>query len=222
MQGEKDLQKAEFREIVENLDIDKIKAFLNKYPFFRDHVSETSGYTPLMWACYKNSIPLVLFLLSKGADINSSKKGGCTLLTMASKKNYVELMKTLLDEGAALDLIDNHGYTALEWASERSHSECVSILNEHRNSVLTSDNDGKMLIDAPEDNGIVEDGNSQNLFTSGGSEEELTEISKELDKLEQQPSQAEQQSDEPIQVPDSFVSRLRLVSGSSKNFPSSL
>jgi ankyrin repeat protein len=80
--------------------------------------------TPLLSACLNGRLDCVAFLISIGADFNSTTKEGHTVLGAAIQENHPEVIKFLLDKGAS-DL------DALGDAFRRRNAEAVQLLLPH-------------------------------------------------------------------------------------------
>ena len=63
------------------------------------------GWTPLHYACRKGSIPIVQYLISKGANIESKDYQGHTPLYIASFYHNKEIVDLLISKGANPDTI---------------------------------------------------------------------------------------------------------------------
>jgi ankyrin repeat protein len=64
-------------------------------------------------------IPVLEYLISKGADINKKGSWGTTALHMAAYKCREEAVKVLVANGADIALADDEeGQTPMEWARE--------------------------------------------------------------------------------------------------------
>jgi len=77
-----------------------------------------SGRKPLHYASDYNQADVVLYLLSKGADINATDRHGFTPLICACYENNVACVKVLLEKGAAKELKTPDGITAFDAAAE--------------------------------------------------------------------------------------------------------
>ena len=75
-----------------------------------DYARTDVGWTPLISAAYGNSVPLVKFLLEKGANFNAANKNGETALHMTKSP---EIAKLLLEKGANIDAADKDSSTPL-------------------------------------------------------------------------------------------------------------
>src|SRR5262249_54929693 len=73
--------------------------------------------TPLMWAAFHNDLPMIRFLLNRGADPNKGTVFGIPL-SHAAWHGRVEAAQMLLDNGARVDARDRFAdFTPLHWAS---------------------------------------------------------------------------------------------------------
>ena len=75
-----------------------------------DYARTDVGWTPLISAAYGNSVPLVQFLLEKGANANAANKNGETALHMTESP---EIVKLLLEKGADINARDQNSDTPL-------------------------------------------------------------------------------------------------------------
>jgi uncharacterized protein len=96
----------------------------------------TSGFNPLMIACYRGQTACAKFLLEHGAQVNQ-KSGEGSALQAASYQNNLELVKLLIAHGAELNNQGPDGNTALMYA----------VLNQNKKMV-------KFLLDRGADQGI--------------------------------------------------------------------
>ncbi len=78
---------------------------------------DTTGATPLMWACYLQYFEVVDILLKAGADVNAQDSNGFTALMWAAMNYEIpDKIIALLDAGADTRLKDKQGKTALDCA----------------------------------------------------------------------------------------------------------
>jgi len=61
----------------------------------QETVDNVYGYTPLLLACFTNDKRMVLYLLSKGADIKAKDRDTGTCMHIAAEGGYVEVVKAL-------------------------------------------------------------------------------------------------------------------------------
>ncbi|MDQ7821436.1 MAG: ankyrin repeat domain-containing protein [Candidatus Eremiobacteraeota bacterium] len=80
-------------------DMAKVKAIIEKNP---DLVNspDAEGLTPLHMAAEKGNLPMVEFLVGKGAEIGAKDKKGQTALYLAGKQNHLEVAEFLRKQGA--------------------------------------------------------------------------------------------------------------------------
>ena len=76
------------------------------------------------------TLDAMLFLLDRGANVDTVSIGGSTLLHTAARHGEVELMKVLLDKSADIDFQDNNGRSPLFCAVRCSNLEAVKFLLE--------------------------------------------------------------------------------------------
>jgi ankyrin repeat protein len=67
-------------------------------------------------------------LLSRGANMNASKRGAMTLPALAAFHGHVECLQVLAEFGADFELTPPGKTTPLDWAREREHFDCVAFL----------------------------------------------------------------------------------------------
>ena len=100
-----------------------------------------AGATPLMRAIEKRQMPVIRFLLEKGADINGGLGEGATPLFFAV--NYFpESIPFLLERGAILDARDPTGRTPFKEACRLNRLEAVESLFIAGADIESADNSG--------------------------------------------------------------------------------
>jgi len=77
---------------------------------------DDNGFTPLMNATVSESLPLMMFLVQQGADVNAQNKDGVAAIHFAASDGSLERMEYLVDKGAKVDLPSGGG-TPLHWAA---------------------------------------------------------------------------------------------------------
>jgi N-acyl-D-amino-acid deacylase len=99
----------------------------------REHDSAAGSRTPLMWAAFRNDLPMLRYLLEHKADPNKSTRYG-TPLTQAAWHHNVEAAELLLANDAQVDCKDRlAGFTPLHWAAgtESPRADLVELLLKH-------------------------------------------------------------------------------------------
>lgn len=105
-------------------DLDSVQSILDDEPFLVNDRDER-GSTPLQAAVGKNDMPMVRFLLSRGAEVNAHDMHGFSVLHLVQSAEMAEL---LLQEGAELDRPNNYGLTPLHIAVVDGLEGVVSCL----------------------------------------------------------------------------------------------
>ncbi|MEQ1825797.1 MAG: ankyrin repeat domain-containing protein [Pirellula sp.] len=92
--------------------------------------------TPLMWAAYRNDLPLMRLLLEHKADVNKGTQFG-TPLSHAAWHDSFEAAQLLLDKGAVTDTRDFAEFTPLHWAAgtDSPNARLVQLLLDKKADV---------------------------------------------------------------------------------------
>lgn len=101
-----------------------------------------NGYSPLILACYRSNVPVVKFLLEKGADINKVSDMGTALMAATVKKN-TEMVQLLLDKKADPNITDPNGTTALIYAVQFNAPDLIKLLLKYKADKNLKDKSGK-------------------------------------------------------------------------------
>ena len=96
-----------------------------------DRSASIPGEVSTLWlAAERGYVPVVLSLLSRGADIDKACDDGCTPLFAASEKGHVDVVRVLVERGADINKALDSGATPLYTASQKGHVEVVRMLVE--------------------------------------------------------------------------------------------
>ena len=87
--------------------------------------------TPLRAACFRGSLPIVEFLVSRGANFNIANQYDNTCLMIAGYKGHADIVEFLLSAGAKPDVAARCGASVLHFSAEGGHTEVVSALASH-------------------------------------------------------------------------------------------
>ncbi|XP_050532638.1 tonsoku-like protein [Daktulosphaira vitifoliae] len=108
------------------------------------------GETPIIPACAKGNVKLVLSLLKQGHSVNAGDALGWTALHEASNYGHVDIVNVLLDHGADI----NHrggpgcdGITPLHDAAACGHLEVIDCLLDRGANPLVRTNKGETPLD---------------------------------------------------------------------------
>jgi len=106
----------------------------------------TSGYTPLILACYNGNIEVATLLAKKVDDINVNSDNGTALMASVFKNDF-KIAKMLLDLGANANISDPKGNTALHFATRLNNKEIIKLLMDYGADVNFKDSKGFSPID---------------------------------------------------------------------------
>lgn len=97
---------------------------------FNVHYKTMMGDNMLMFACKRNDIERVDYLLDRGVNVNDVNLNGNSALIVASFFGFLDLVKKLVDSGADVQHENKSGNTALMWAARRGNMDVVRYLVE--------------------------------------------------------------------------------------------
>ncbi|EMJ93898.1 ankyrin repeat domain-containing protein [Leptospira alstonii] len=111
-------------------DVDALKAQVGAL----GHVDEKNrkGYTLLMLAAYNGQEETSRFLISQGADVNSTDLGGNSILMGAAFKGHVKIVEILLNAGADKNYRNPKGQNAFQFSNMFGRTEVCKLLNESK------------------------------------------------------------------------------------------
>ncbi|CAM9392145.1 unnamed protein product, partial [Ectocarpus fasciculatus] len=112
-------------ESIDNNDVDGLMASIGKAP--RLLKCTQNGFTPLHYACMKDSLELCKAMYQFNADVNRCSADGKTPLHVAKSTGVLNL---LLSDGANPNCMDNDGITPLGKFVMSSNVDCVKALLE--------------------------------------------------------------------------------------------
>ena len=92
------------------------------------HFRTSIKSTPLRAACFRGSLPIVEFLVSRGADFNIANQYDNTCLMIAGYKGHADVVQFLLSAGALPDVAARCGASVLHFSAEGGHLLVVSAL----------------------------------------------------------------------------------------------
>lgn len=109
------------------------------------------GETPIIPACAKGNVKLVLNLLKQGHSVNAGDALGWTALHEASNYGYVDIVNILLDHGADINNRGGpccEGITPLHDAAACGHLEVIDCLLDRGANPLVRTNNGETPLDS--------------------------------------------------------------------------
>jgi ankyrin repeat protein len=88
-----------------------------------------NGYTPLDLAAFSvHYMPMVKFLIDKGADVNSQSAAGASPLFWAVLRQQRDEVQYLVDHGANVNIADAYGDTILDMVLHLQYTSMLPIL----------------------------------------------------------------------------------------------
>jgi len=109
------------------------------------------GETPIIPACAKGNVKLVLSLLKQGHSVNAGDALGWTALHEASNYGHVDIVNVLLDHGADINNRGGpccEGITPLHDAAACGHLEVIDCLLDRGANPLVRTNKGETPLDS--------------------------------------------------------------------------
>ena len=94
------------------------------------HAQNESGYTPFYMAALKGHVPLLRYLLRKGADMHCANSDGRTPLWNAASAGQFAVARYLVAQGASVNKAEKDGFTPLHIAAQEGHLDVVKLLVE--------------------------------------------------------------------------------------------
>ena len=95
-------------------------------------VDMKNGYTPLDMAAFSiRYIPMVKFLIDKGANVNAQASSGATPLFWAVMREQKDEVIYLLDHGANVNLADAYGDTTLDMVLHLQYFTMIQPVLDH-------------------------------------------------------------------------------------------
>ncbi len=117
--------KSEIFDIARKGTVNQVEEYLATYPSM--DLVNSSGYTPLILACYHGNVNVAQLLAKHTKKINYQEEYG-TALHAASYKNHLEIVKSLLEYKADPNIVDEQGTTALIYATQNKNPKMVALL----------------------------------------------------------------------------------------------
>jgi ankyrin repeat protein len=114
-------------EIVEFL-VEFCQASLEQTGLVNFEGENIEGAPPLWCASAAGHIKIVKYLVSKGANVNSTTKSNSTALRAACFDGHLEIVKFLVENSANIEIANRHGHTCLMIACYKGHFAIAKYL----------------------------------------------------------------------------------------------
>ena len=118
--------------------------------FLKQYLIDTrdEGLTPLIHAASTGYYPVVEFLISKGAKVDSLTQKRETPLMYAAKNGNIQVMELLLEKGADINKKNDDGYSALFFAAIGERVDSLEFLVSRGLSIESVDKCGNTILHA--------------------------------------------------------------------------
>ncbi len=107
-------------EVVEYL-IESCSANLEQSGLVNFEGENIEGAPPLWCASAAGHLRIVKYLVSKGANVNSTTKSNSTALRAACFDGHIEIVRYLVENNADIEIANRHGHTCLMIACYKGH-----------------------------------------------------------------------------------------------------
>lgn len=98
---------------------------------------DDEGVSVFDMAITYTNIPLVLFMIEQGINVNKTqRRSGFTPLMAAACYGRIEIAKILLEHGANKDLVDFKGFTATDFARKMNKKSILELLEFDPNAPI--------------------------------------------------------------------------------------
>lgn len=95
-------------------------------------VTDSNGFTPLMYCVQNDREKMIDFLLEKKCDVNKINNIGNTALFYAvfKSKNKTDSIEKLLKKGADMNVVNKSGISSLTLANSMANEKVKEFMNE--------------------------------------------------------------------------------------------
>jgi|GEM_PF-1839374 len=159
-----------FFNAIKTNDIDATKLFLAG-GMSPDLIKKDTGETPMMIAIGAGKLPMINFLITSGADLNTHDSQGQTLIDLALRQGNTAILKIIMDQsGIGLDTKDDKGQTLLEKAVAINNVVNVKFLIEQGADINARNGEDRTLLDR-----VLASGNQQmvSILKSAGAKRNI-------------------------------------------------
>ncbi|GIX99315.1 histone-lysine N-methyltransferase EHMT2 [Caerostris extrusa] len=106
----------------------EIAELLYKTGKFDVNIQDDGGWTPLVWACEKNCVDVVQWLVNLDADPNVRDNEENTALHWAACSGSSKILEIILNNGCYINFVNQRGDSALHIAARKDNFTCVQLL----------------------------------------------------------------------------------------------
>ena len=109
-------------------DLVKVQTLIEKDPKLLNKKGVLNWMTPLHFAAERDQLPVVKFLVEKGAKVNVTDDQDRTPLHKAARQGYLPVVTYLVNNRAKINMRDNMGFTPLHFAVKALSLRMVKFL----------------------------------------------------------------------------------------------
>lgn len=118
---------------------------------------DTSGNTPLIYACLKSARDIVRLLLDNGAEADLGNQKNRMPMHFAAEVGNIQIISMLVDAGADVNCTDNDGVTPLMLLAQNGKTDAaLKLLKNPDIDISIKNNSGQMAIDYATSAGLRE------------------------------------------------------------------
>jgi len=144
----------DMKQAIDSGNIDRVMNYATSgFNIRRDIVSDVPGWDALHYAVFKQNLPIVIYLIVRGADPNGMDGEGLTPLHLAARTERQDIIKHLLAHGADVNAESVHHWTPLHEACLAGNTENVLTLIEHGADANVRNADNQLPVDLASQNG---------------------------------------------------------------------
>ena len=128
--------------VIERGNLNRVQELVERLGINVNMTTKTTGSTALHKGAQFGCLPIVRYLLQKGADKDKVNYNGNSPLYIAAREDHLAVVQYLLEKEVDKNKTNNDGFTPLYIAARQDHLAVVQCLLEHGADKDKVDNDG--------------------------------------------------------------------------------
>jgi ankyrin repeat protein len=122
----------------------------------KDIVSDVPGWDALHYAVFKENLPIIIYLIVRGADPNGRDGEGLTPLHLAARTRRMDIIDHLISHGANVNAESVHHWTPLHEACLIGNVDAVLKLIDNGADAGVRNADNHLPVDLAKENGHLD------------------------------------------------------------------